>query len=153
MGILAIHFAYGQASGTNPNVNERPQAQAIPLETDPVIDGEVIHDEVWQQYPSFDGLKQVRPNAGQAASEKTDIRIGYTETMLYVSVVCYDSHPEKLVVSDARRDASLDGTDSFLFIIDTYHDRQNGWCAKEWQIRHSSHNPLLWISLSKPRPS
>ena len=127
IGILAIHFAYGQASGTNPNVNERPQAQAIPLETDPVIDGEVIHDEVWQQYPSFDGLKQVRPNAGQAASEKTDIRIGYTETMLYVSVVCYDSHPEKLVVSDARRDASLDGTDSFLFIIDTYHDRQNGF--------------------------
>lgn len=123
----AISAAFGQTSGTNPNVNERPQAQSIPLSADPVIDGEVINDAVWQQYPAFDGLKQIRPYAGQPASEKTDIRIGYTETTLYVSVVCYDSAPEKLVVSDARRDASLDGTDSFLFIIDTYHDRQNGF--------------------------
>lgn len=107
-------------------ISPRPQTQAIPMNSDPVIDGEVINDAVWQQHPAFDGLMQVKPNAGQPASEKTDIRIGYTETTLYVSVVCYDSEPEKLVVSDARRDASLDGTDSFLFIIDTYHDRQNG---------------------------
>jgi hypothetical protein len=44
-----------------------------------------------------------------------------------VSVVCYDSEPAKLVVSDARRDATLDNTDSFLFILDTFHDGQNGF--------------------------
>ena len=32
-----------------------------------------------------------------------------------------------LWVSDARRDASLDGTDSFLFILDTFKDGQNGF--------------------------
>jgi hypothetical protein len=32
-----------------------------------------------------------------------------------------------LVVADARRDAILDNTDSFLFILDTYHDGQNGF--------------------------
>lgn len=127
MAMAAFSTAFSQISGTNPNVNERPQAQSIQLSTAPVIDGEVINDEVWQQYPAFDGLKQIRPYSGEPASEKTDIRIGYTETTLYVSVVCYDSAPEKLVVSDARRDASLDGTDSFIFIIDTYHDRQNGF--------------------------
>jgi len=110
-----------------PDIKERPQAAAIQLTVEPVIDGEVINDELWQQFPAFDGLKQIRPYSGQPASEKTEIRIGYTETMLYVAVVCYDSQPDKLVVSDARRDASLDGTDSFLFIIDTYHDRQNGF--------------------------
>lgn len=125
--MATVSTAFSQISGTNPNVMERPQAQAIQLSTAPVIDGEVINDEVWQQYPAFDGLKQIRPYSGQPASEKTDIRIGYTETTLYVSVVCYDSEPDKLVVSDARRDASLDGTDSFQFIIDTYHDRQNGF--------------------------
>ena len=42
-------------------------------------------------------------------------------------MVCYDTEPDKLVVSDARRDATLDNTDSFLFILDTYHDGQNGF--------------------------
>lgn len=124
---MALTASFGQSNGTMPNVKDRPTASSIQLKADPVIDGEVINDELWQQYPAFDGLKQIRPYSGQPASEKTDIRIGYTETMLYVSVVCYDSEPDKLVVSDARRDASLDGTDSFQFILDTYHDRQNGF--------------------------
>ncbi len=110
-----------------PDVRDRPKTNAHKLEGDPEIDGEVINDEFWQKYEPFDDLKQIRPYSGQPASERTDIRIGYTETMLYVSVVCYDSQPDKLVVSDARRDASLDGTDSFIFIIDTYHDKQNGF--------------------------
>lgn len=116
-----------QSNGVMPNVSERPRAAAIRLQTDPVIDGEVLQDELWEQHAPFDGLTQIRPYSGQPASERTDIRIAHTETMLYVAVVCYDSEPDKLVVSDARRDASLDGTDSFLFIIDTYHDRQNGF--------------------------
>lgn len=126
---MALTASFGQSNGTitMPNVKDRPKAASIRLTADPVIDGEVINDELWQQYPAFDGLKQIRPYSGQPASEKTDIRIGYTETMLYVAVVCYDSQPDKLVVSDARRDASLDGTDSFQFILDTYHDRQNGF--------------------------
>ncbi len=120
-------YLHGQSNGTMPDVKDRPVANAIQLKSEPVIDGEVINDELWKELPAFDGLKQIRPYAGQPASEKTDIRIGYTETMLYVAVVCYDSQPDKLVVSDARRDASLDGTDSFIFIIDTYHDKQNGF--------------------------
>jgi len=118
---------FAQSQGVMPDVTARPSVQAIQLKTDPVVDGEVINDELWNTLPAFDDLKQIRPYAGEPASEKTDIRIGYTETMLYVSVVCYDSQPDKLVVSDARRDASLDGTDSFLFVIDTYHDKQNGF--------------------------
>ncbi len=40
---------------------------------------------------------------------------------------CYDSDPSGIIVSDARRDAPLDDTDSFQMIIDTYRDRQNGF--------------------------
>ncbi|MGE0773039.1 MAG: DUF5916 domain-containing protein [Cyclobacteriaceae bacterium] len=116
-----------QSNVTMPNVKERPSVRAIKLEAVPVIDGEVRNDEVWKALEPFDGLTQIRPVSGQAASERTEIRIGYTATTLYVSAVCYDMQPDKLVVSDARRDASLDGTDSFLFIIDTYHDNQNGF--------------------------
>ncbi|MEQ8303316.1 MAG: DUF5916 domain-containing protein [Cyclobacteriaceae bacterium] len=128
--LLALLVLTGISAGFSqsmPDVRDRPKTNAHKLEGDPEIDGEVIDDEFWQKYEPFDDLKQIRPYSGQPASERTDIRIGYTETMLYVSVVCYDSQPDKLVVSDARRDASLDGTDSFIFIIDTYHDKQNGF--------------------------
>ena len=44
-----------------------------------------------------------------------------------MAVVCYDSAPDQIVVSDSRRDADLSDDDSFLFIIDTYNDQQNGF--------------------------
>ena len=35
--------------------------------------------------------------------------------------------PEHIVTADARRDSALTGQDSFQMILDTYHDRQNGF--------------------------
>ena len=35
--------------------------------------------------------------------------------------------PSSIIVSDSRRDAGLDDTDSFQIIFDTYRDRQNGF--------------------------
>ncbi len=120
-------LATAQQIINNPNVNERPTAAATNLTLEPVVDGNVLDDEVWQKLIPIDNLIQTKPNAGFPATEKTEIRIGYTATTFYLSVVCYDREPSKLVVSDARRDATLDNTDSFLFILDTFHDRQNGF--------------------------
>lgn len=105
----------------------RPTTVAVPIETDPLIDGNILKDEVWQKIKPFGGLLQSQPNYGQMASERTEIRIAYTEHTFYLAVVCYDSDPDGLVVSDARRDALLDNTDAFLFIVDTYKDNQNGF--------------------------
>ena len=110
-----------------PNVSVRPTAPAYSLTQPPVIDGDILNEELWKIIPPIDQLIQTKPNAGFPATEKTEIRIGYTASTFYVAVVCYDAAPDKLVVSDARRDATLDNTDSFLFILDTYHDGQNGF--------------------------
>jgi hypothetical protein len=109
------------------NPGERPLTQASQLEKPPKIDGNVLQDEVWQSMPVLDQLWQSRPNAGHLASEKTEIRIAYNNQTLFLSAVCYDAAPEKLVVTDARRDASLDNTDAIIFIFDTYNDGQNGF--------------------------
>ena len=109
------------------NQEERPTAQAVSIPTDPDIDGEVLNDEIWQQIQPFSELSQMQPNYGQPASEKTEIRIAYTASTFYLSVVCFDSQPDNLVVSDARRDANLEDTDAFIFILDTYKDNQNGF--------------------------
>ncbi len=107
--------------------NDRPTVEAVPLLERPQIDGEVINDPIWQAISPFGDLIQTQPNFGAAASEKTEIRIAYTAETFYLSVVCYDAAPDQLVVSDARRDANLDNTDAFIFILDTYKDGQNGF--------------------------
>jgi hypothetical protein len=101
--------------------------KAVKIESAPEIDGEVRNDPLWLEIPAQGNLMQTQPNFGYPASEKTDIRIAYTEDTFYLSVVCYDASPKDLVVSDARRDADLDNTDAFIFILDTYKDGQNGF--------------------------
>jgi hypothetical protein len=115
------------AQETTTSLKERPIATAISIADEPLLDGDVLNDAVWQQIKPFGNLSQMQPNFGQPASEPTDIRIAYTASTFYVSVVCYDSQPDKLVVSDARRDANLENTDAFIFILDTYKDNQNGF--------------------------
>ncbi len=109
------------------SIINKPVYQATELMQEPLIDGDVLNDPVWQTIPGIENLVQLRPNYGQAVSEKTIIRIAYSASTFYVSVVCYDKDAKNIVVSDSRRDADLNDEDSFLFIIDTYHDRQNGF--------------------------
>lgn len=117
----------GQTTGVSAIMDYRPVAKAISITEEPIIDGEVINDPLWQSIEPLTDMVQTQPNFGSKATERTEIRIVYTDQNLYISAVCFDSEPDKLVVADARRDASLDNTDAFLFILDTYKDNQNGF--------------------------
>lgn len=105
----------------------RPKHEASQIEEAPIVDGEVINDPLWKSITPITELTQIQPNLGISASERTEIRIAYDDQTFYLSVVCFDSQPDKLVVTDSRRDASLDEADAFLFVLDTYHDKQNGF--------------------------
>jgi hypothetical protein len=105
----------------------RPTGQAVRVETAPTIDGDVLGDPAWKAAPVIDGFRQYQPNEGQPVSEKTEVRMVFTKDTLYVGVVCYDSNPDGIIVADARRDSSLNNTDSFQMIFDTYKDVQNGF--------------------------
>ncbi len=93
----------------------------------PIIDGDVLGDPAWQAATPITGFWQEQPNEGQPASERTEVRVIYTADTLYVGVMLFDSDPSGIIISDARRDAPLDDTDSFSMIVDTYRDRQNGF--------------------------
>ncbi len=127
--LLNIFFCLSlsaQVAGTTYE-GDRPSMKAVKIASSPEIDGEVLNDPLWQSIPQYSDLIQTQPNFGYPASERTDIRIAYTDDTFYLSVVCHDARPSELVVSDARRDANLDNTDAFIFILDTYKDGQNGF--------------------------
>ena len=42
-------------------------------------------------------------------------------------MVCYVRDRRTIIVADSRRDSSLEETDSFQIILDTFHDGQNGF--------------------------
>jgi hypothetical protein len=118
---------YAQGNGGANFVAERPTAQAFSKEQIPTIDGNVLNDPFWETITPITELWQTQPYAGQPASEDTEIRVAYNKETFLVSVVAYDADPEGLVVTDGRRDAPLDNTDCFMFILDTYNDGQNGF--------------------------
>jgi len=105
---------------------ERPSMVAHEFSEAPVIDGEVRGDKVWQFAPATN-FTQVRPFEGVASSQRTEVFVGFTETSLYIGVVCYDTDPDGIIVTDSRRDSSLDDTDSFRVILDAFRDEQNGF--------------------------
>jgi hypothetical protein len=114
---------YAQKSKlTNP-----PNFNASYLSAEPKLDGNIITDPTWAQIEPITNLSQAKPFYGSPASEKTEIRMAFTNNTLYVGVICFDKDPEKIVVSDSRRDSNLNDDDSFLFILDTYNDQQNGF--------------------------
>ena len=92
----------------------------------PVIDGRV-NDAIWQSVQPYTSFTQQDPNEGAPASEKTEVRVIVGKGTVYVSVIAFDSDPSKIIVSQARRDASLNDTDSVVVVFDTFNDRQNAF--------------------------
>jgi len=93
----------------------------------PQIDGEVLNEEVWKAAKPISNFWQTTPDEKQPASQKTEVRIVYTNGTLYFGVICYDSDPAAIIVSDSRRDASLSETDCFQIMLDTFDDNLNGF--------------------------
>ena len=124
IGLLA--FLLLMLSSSLP-IQAAPDLAAQQFAKAPKVDGDVLGDEVWQGAPAASGFRQVRPDEGQPASQRTEVFVGHTEDTLYIGVVCYDEDPSKLIISDSRRDSNLAEVDSFKVIIDSFLDRQNGF--------------------------
>ena len=92
----------------------------------PVIDGNVTEAE-WALAQPFSAFVQQEPNEGEPGTERTEVRFLIDRQNLYIAVICYDSTPGEIVVSESRRDASLADTDSIEILLDTFNDGQNGF--------------------------
>ena len=90
------------------------------------IDGKVI-DEAWLAVEPYSTFTQTDPIEGEPASERTEVRVLFDRVNLYIGVICFDSEPGKIVVSQSRRDADLTETDAIIIVVDTFNDNQNAF--------------------------
>ena len=49
-------------------------------------------------------FRQIVPVEGGTPSEKTEVRVLYTNDALYIAFACFDSEPDKILGSQRRRD-------------------------------------------------
>ena len=121
-GMLALPAAAEAQAGILPSLAVGRVADGEP----PVINGHV-DDPIWANVEPFTAFIQQEPNEGEPATERTEIRFLIDARNLYVSVICFDSEPQSLVVSQSRRDADLGDTDSVRILLDTFNDGQNAF--------------------------
>jgi hypothetical protein len=95
-------------------------------EARPVIDG-AVDEPAWGGTTPFTTFVQQEPNEGEPATERTEVRFLLDRQNLYVSLICFDSQPQNMIVSQSRRDADLGDTDSVRILLDTFNDGQNAF--------------------------
>ena len=106
----------------------RTTIRAVRITSPPKIDGR-LDESVYGTVRSISDFVQIEPEPGSLATEKTELWLMFDSDNLYVSFRCWESHPERLVANELRRDNGTiwGGNDLVAFFIDTFYDRQNGF--------------------------
>ncbi len=105
---------------------DRKIARAVRVEGSPQLDGN-LSEELWRRAPAISGFLQRDPQEGEAATERTEVRIIYNDTAIFFGVVCSDSEPEGIIANERARDDQLQSDDTFEIILDTFRNRQEGF--------------------------
>ena len=100
-------------------------AHAVRAAVAPVIDGK-DNDQVWSATPVISAFQEWRPAEGKPPRFKTEARIAYDASNLYVFIRAFDPHPDSIIKILERRDSFTSSDMTWLF-IDSYHDRRTGF--------------------------
>ena len=90
------------------------------------VDGQ-LEEDVWKRAVPAADFIQTDPRNGAPATERTEVRIAYSRTALYMGVVCFDDEPGRLLRFQRRRDEGLGSDDRFMWVIDPFLTSQNGY--------------------------
>lgn len=93
-----------------------------------------------RQMTKIDGLVQREPINGAAATQKTEVYIGYDQTNLYAVFLAFDSNPS-LIRSNLASRENIDGDDSVEITLDTFNDQRTAYTFRvtpmgmQWDAR------------------
>ncbi|HYX82693.1 MAG TPA: DUF5916 domain-containing protein [Gemmatimonadales bacterium] len=103
-----------------------PTTAAHVVSTPPLIDGR-LDDAAWRDAMPITGFIQRELHEGQPVSERTEVRILSDGQALYVGAWLFDSDAAGIIPGEKVRDGDISKSDYFGILLDTYHDRQNGF--------------------------
>lgn len=91
------------------------------------VDGR-LDESIYAATEPIGRFVQQEPDEGDPATEKTESWVIFDDDTVYVAARCWESHPERRVANEMRRDTNqLRQNDTFAVLFDTFHDRRNGY--------------------------
>ena len=126
-GLLLFSMIASAQAVSAQESGELYQIGAVRVEQGPEIDG-VLDDPVWQTAAVINEFVQQEPDEGAPATERTEVRVLYEGSTLFLGVHAFDSSPEGPVASEMRRDADrILEEDNFQVILDTFMDSRSAY--------------------------
>ena len=117
---LFFIWSYAISEDTAKRVCHAERLSADP----PKIDGR-LNDQCWADSGWTGNFIQQQPNEGQPGTERTEFKILYDNSNLYVGIRAHDSEPDKMDIRFSRRD-NFDG-DCAGICFDSYNDHKTGY--------------------------
>ena len=112
---------YRQGTGENPTMD----AIRIGSNTEVKLDG-YLDEEVWSRAPIATGFTQRFPNDGGQPSQRTEARILYTDSYIFVGIMAYESNPDSINNPLFRRDGG-ETSDWVYVAFDSYNDKRTAF--------------------------
>ncbi len=129
LATIAISSAESQSSSIMVMAPTRPAqgltVSAVRTSAALSVDGR-LDDAGWANAPAASGFTQQTPEFGRPATQRTESRVLVDGDAVYVGMRLFDSAPDSIVATLARRDYS-GYSDWAHVIIDSFHDRRTAF--------------------------
>ena len=113
---IVLMFLFGSSQTRN--------MPAVKTDRSPKIDG-ILDDTVWQKAPVATDFIQNFPKAGELATVKSEVRILYDNSSIYIAAMLYDDPHSIRKQLTARDEEQQSDVDYFSIFFDTYNDKIN----------------------------
>lgn len=98
--------------------------EPLKVRTVPLIDGR-LDEEIWKNTAPLSDFLTIRPEYGKNPAETSLMKVAFDSDHLYLAFQCYDSRPELIKATMARRD-DIGGDDRVGIYLDPFNDHQGG---------------------------
>ena len=123
------YHAFAQSAKDSLQNNELPhfviKAERLSSDSRISVDG-VLDEPEWQEVFVATDFTQYWPKDGAKSSQKTDVKVLYTDKYIYVGAKMYDSSPDSIMAPLFRRDGG-ETSDWFSVLIDSYNDNKTAF--------------------------
>ncbi len=127
---------------------------AARVDKGPVLDG-ILDDACWSRAAAFTDFRQQNPVPNGAPSEKTELRVVYDATDLYIGILCLDREPARIAATSMAHDAFEEEfgvqDDVVRVLLDPFQDRRNAYLfmtnangARSEGLAQGEHTSLDW---------
>ena len=126
------------------------------VDNPPKIDGH-LDDDIWKNAPVATNFIQFEPYNGINPSQKTNVKMVYSNAAIYIAAILYDKFPDSISTNLSKRDEGFDAfADLFVCIINPFNDGINSYeftvtaSGVQNDIKHSGINAdIKWDAVWK----